>query len=211
MQLVNLTKTWEDSSVLIHCLKFGNKIVSSFIRLVPSLNACFKQQQDTIQPLLKTFQVLLLPSLCPHLTSLAQTSTRVLQHICAHGKVQQEKRMVKSVPYLKKNLERIIFKVKAMLDNHGCLSAFWLGNLKHRNLQGEEVGGGQPLPGSLRLRAPQVCSQAVESSSDEAQEVGVRSCRERASDGVVQEEAEETGGDTESADEEEEGEEGEGE
>ncbi|EKX48176.1 hypothetical protein GUITHDRAFT_106251 [Guillardia theta CCMP2712] len=153
VQLVNLTKTWEDSSVLIHCLKFGNKIVSSFIRLVPSLNACFKQQQDTIQPLLKTFQVLFLPSQRPHLTSLAQTSTRVLQHICAHGKVQQEKRMVKSVPYLKKNLERIIFKVKAMLDNHGCLSAFWLGNLKHRNLQGEEV-----------------CSQAVESSSDEAQE-----------------------------------------
>ena len=39
------------------------------------------------------------------------------------------------VPLLKKALESFVFRVKAMLALHNCQEAFWLGNLKNRDLQ----------------------------------------------------------------------------
>ena len=47
--------------------------------------------------------------------------------------------MTSKVPLLKKFLEAFVLKVKAMLADHGCADAFWLGNLKQRNLKGEEI------------------------------------------------------------------------
>ena len=43
------------------------------------------------------------------------------------------------VPYLKKGLESFVFRVKAMLALNGCSDAFWMGNLKNRDLRGEEI------------------------------------------------------------------------
>ena len=43
------------------------------------------------------------------------------------------------VPYLKKGLESFVFRVKAMLALNGCSDAFWMGNLKNRDLHGEEI------------------------------------------------------------------------
>ena len=39
------------------------------------------------------------------------------------------------VPLLKKCLEAFVYRVKAMLTMNKCLEAFWLGNLKNRDLQ----------------------------------------------------------------------------
>ena len=45
-QLIKFSKGWDrDSGVLHSCMKFGNKIISSFIKIVPSLHRCFKTQQ----------------------------------------------------------------------------------------------------------------------------------------------------------------------
>ena len=41
------------------------------------------------------------------------------------------------VPMLKKSLEAFVLKVKAMLAANGCKEAFWIGNLKNRNLKVE--------------------------------------------------------------------------
>ena len=38
-------------------------------------------------------------------------------------------------PLLKKCLEAFVYRVKAMLTMNKCLEAFWLGNLKNRDLQ----------------------------------------------------------------------------
>lgn len=39
------------------------------------------------------------------------------------------------VPLMKKCLEAFVYRVKAMLTMNKCLEAFWLGNLKNRDLQ----------------------------------------------------------------------------
>lgn len=36
---------------------------------------------------------------------------------------------------LKRSLEVFVFRVKAMLTVNKCLEAFWIGNLKNRDLQ----------------------------------------------------------------------------
>ena len=53
--------------------------------------------------------------------------------------IHQDTRLTKHVPLLKKTLELLVCRVKAMLILNNCREAFWLGNLKNRDLQGEEI------------------------------------------------------------------------
>lgn len=48
---------------------------------------------------------------------------------------QKNGALVNHVPLLKKTLEMFVYRVKAMLTMNQCLEAFWLGNLKNRDLQ----------------------------------------------------------------------------
>ncbi len=43
--------------------------------------------------------------------------------------------LTNQVPLVKKVLETFVYRVKAMLTVNQCLEAFWLGNLKNRDLQ----------------------------------------------------------------------------
>ena len=43
--------------------------------------------------------------------------------------------LTNQVPLLKKSLETFVYRVKAMLTVAQCLEAFWLGNLKNRDLR----------------------------------------------------------------------------
>ncbi|XP_070632316.1 Fanconi anemia group D2 protein isoform X3 [Bos indicus] len=54
-------------------------------------------------------------------------------------KIHQDTKLTKHVPLLKKTLELLVCRVKAMLILNNCREAFWLGNLKNRDLQGEEI------------------------------------------------------------------------
>ena len=54
-------------------------------------------------------------------------------------KVAKDSSLTNHVPALKRCLETFVFRVKAMLVLHNCQDAFWLGNLKNRNLQGKRV------------------------------------------------------------------------
>ncbi|GAB1291159.1 Fanconi anemia group D2 protein homolog [Apodemus speciosus] len=53
--------------------------------------------------------------------------------------IHQDTRLTKHVPLLKKSLELLVCRVKAMLVLNNCREAFWLGTLKNRDLQGEEI------------------------------------------------------------------------
>uniref|UniRef100_A0A3B3BWQ5 FA complementation group D2 n=1 Tax=Oryzias melastigma TaxID=30732 RepID=A0A3B3BWQ5_ORYME len=102
-----------------------------------------------VQSLLKTFQL----------------STRQLHHMCGHSKIRQDTSLTNHVPALKKSLELFLYRVKVMLALNNCQEAFWMGNLKNRNLKGEEIlsqrsqesdedeeeeeGQGLPLPQQL--------------------------------------------------------------
>ena len=49
--------------------------------------------------------------------------------------IRQDTKLIKHVPLLKKTLELLVCRVKAMLILNNCREAFWLGNLKNRDLQ----------------------------------------------------------------------------
>ena len=78
-------------------------------------------------------------STCVDLIKNLQQATRFLQTICSHSKINQDVSLANNVPLLKKSLEVLVFRVKAMLAANDCLDAFVLGNLKNRDIHGEEI------------------------------------------------------------------------
>ncbi|CAB1353816.1 unnamed protein product, partial [Coregonus sp. 'balchen'] len=122
--LVNLVKVFDNRPVLNVCLKYGRLFLESFLKLgMPLLDFSFKKHKEDVQSLLKTFQL----------------STRQLHHMCGHSKIRQDTTLTNHVPALKKSLEQFVYRVKAMLTLNHCQEAFWLGNLKNRDLKGEEI------------------------------------------------------------------------
>ncbi|XP_029455471.1 Fanconi anemia group D2 protein isoform X2 [Rhinatrema bivittatum] len=122
--LVNLVKVFDSRPVLSVCLKYGRLFMETFLKLgMPLLDCSFKKHQEDVQSLLKTLQL----------------STRQLHHMCGHSKINQDMGLTTHVPLLKKTLELFVYRVKAMLTLNSCQEAFWLGNLKNRDLQGEEI------------------------------------------------------------------------
>ncbi|XP_063797494.1 Fanconi anemia group D2 protein [Pseudophryne corroboree] len=122
--LLNLIKVFDSRPMLSVCLKYGRQFVETFLKLgMPLLDCCFKKHREDVQNLLKILQ------LC----------TRQLHHVCGHSKTHQDTGLTTHVPLLKKTLELFVYRVKAMLVLNNCQEAFWLGNLKNRDLQGEEI------------------------------------------------------------------------
>nr|XP_025046210.1 Fanconi anemia group D2 protein [Pelodiscus sinensis] len=122
--LVNLVKVFDSRPVLSVCLKHGRLFVEAFLKLaMPLLDHSFKQHREDVQSLLKTLQL----------------STRQLHHMCGHSKIRQDLGLTNHVPLLKKSLEQFVYRVKAMLAFNHCHEAFWVGILKNRDLQGEEI------------------------------------------------------------------------
>ncbi|XP_012781366.2 Fanconi anemia group D2 protein isoform X2 [Ochotona princeps] len=122
--LINLVKVFDSHPVLHACLKYGRLFVEAFLKqCMPLLDFSFKKHREDVLSLLEAFQL----------------DTRMLHHVCGHSKIHQDTRLTKHVPLLKKSLELLVCRVKAMLVLNNCREAFWLGNLKNRDLQGEEI------------------------------------------------------------------------
>ncbi|NWV77983.1 FACD2 protein, partial [Dasyornis broadbenti] len=122
--LINLVKVFDSRPVLSICLKYGRLFVEAFLKLaMPLLDHSFKKHTDDVQSLLKTLQL----------------STRQLHHMCGHSKIHQDIGLTNHVPLLKKSLEQFVYRVKAMLAFNHCQEAFWVGILKNRDIQGEEI------------------------------------------------------------------------
>ncbi|KAG0421613.1 hypothetical protein HPB47_002511 [Ixodes persulcatus] len=123
-KLVSVVKKSSVRNNLSVCLKFGRQFLESFLRNgMPLLDSLFKSQHGDVQGLLKNLQ----------------QSTRYLQHICSHSKVVKDVGLTGQVPAVRKTLELFVFRVKAMLTNNRCQDAFWVGNLKNRDLKGAEI------------------------------------------------------------------------
>lgn len=74
-----------------------------------------------------------------------QQYTRTVQTLCNHIKSVKDKSLLKHVPQLKRVLEVALLRVKQMLQANNCHGAFWVGNLKHKGLDGKEVESHIPL------------------------------------------------------------------
>jgi len=72
------------------------------------------------------------------------SSTRVLQNVCSHSKASQDLRLTSQVPGLKRSMEQLVFRAKAMLAANNCASAFSIGTLKHKNIDGQAVSSQVP-------------------------------------------------------------------
>ena len=68
-----------------------------------------------------------------------QRCTRQIQSLCAHAKIVKDSSMLAYVPKVKKQLEQLIYLIRETLKKEGAEDAFWLGNLKNRYLNGQEV------------------------------------------------------------------------
>lgn len=49
------------------------------------------------------------------------------------------------VPYMRQLLETLIYKIKAMLIANKCSEAFWMGNLKNKDIHGEVIASQQSI------------------------------------------------------------------
>ncbi|XP_015929151.1 Fanconi anemia group D2 protein [Parasteatoda tepidariorum] len=122
--LTNLLKCFGSRTNIGTCLKFSREILQTFLRYgMPLMDKLFVNKKEEVICLMKTLQA----------------STRYLQHVCCHSKVLKDVSLIKQVPFLKKSLEVFVFRVKVMLAVNKCEEAFWLGNLKNRDLKGEEI------------------------------------------------------------------------
>ena len=61
---------------------------------------------------------------CVELIKSLQLATRFLQSVCSHSKISQDVSLANNVPLLKKSLEVLVFRVKAMLAANDCLDDF---------------------------------------------------------------------------------------
>ena len=101
-------------------MQSGRVFVEAFVRqAMPIVDDVFVLHRDDVIGLLKSLQA----------------STRVLQHLCSHSKIAKDVGLTSQVPPLKKCLETFVYRVKASLTLNQCAEAFWLGNLKNRDLQ----------------------------------------------------------------------------
>lgn len=111
----------------------------------------FKNSPPCINTFAKTLMPILEEALLENkievlqMLKIYQQATRNVQLICNHLKNSRDSKVSKRIPMVKKILESSLLRIKQMLENNNCHSAFWMGNLKHRDLDGKEVCSQVPL------------------------------------------------------------------
>ncbi|XP_069683781.1 Fanconi anemia group D2 protein isoform X2 [Periplaneta americana] len=84
----------------------------------------------------------LLKTKCENVTSMLKTlqvTTRYLHALCISTKIEKSAGLTSYVPLVRKTLETLVFKVKGMLVANNSSDAFWMGNLKNKTVQGDEI------------------------------------------------------------------------
>lgn len=122
--LMSIVKLHESKTNLLCYLKKSVKVLKVFLHQgVPILEIMLRSKPDEVVEILKTMQ----------------TSTRFLHHVCCHAKHTKDMALLAHVPQFRLTLETLIYRVKAALVANNCSDAFWMGNLKNKDLHGEEI------------------------------------------------------------------------
>uniref|UniRef100_A0A158QGU2 FANCI_S4 domain-containing protein n=1 Tax=Rodentolepis nana TaxID=102285 RepID=A0A158QGU2_RODNA len=108
---------------LLPCLmRAGRVFLENLLRGAMSfLNALFRTHGSAVLKFLRNVQ---------HVT-------RFLHRTCVHAKARQEGRLTPLIPQTRKCLEAFVYNL--LLSQNHCADAFWLGNLKNRDLDGQEI------------------------------------------------------------------------
>ncbi|XP_026490487.2 Fanconi anemia group D2 protein [Vanessa tameamea] len=121
---LEIAKTLDSRNNLVAFFKKTLPIIKLFISHgIPIMELEFKNKTQEILELLKTLQQI----------------TRFLQSLCCHSRLKKDTALINKVPYVRQLLETLLYKVKAMLTANNCSEAFWMGNLKNKNIHGEII------------------------------------------------------------------------
>ncbi|KAL4577980.1 hypothetical protein LXL04_014095 [Taraxacum kok-saghyz] len=123
VSLINLCKTHDKVNVRTIAFKYGGKFLDSFLKVFEFLETHFEGHKQLIIQLVKDFQ----------------KGTRTIQTLCSEAKGLKQTGITCKIPATKRSLERLLFRVKALLHSSSSGCKFWMGNLKHKNLVGEVV------------------------------------------------------------------------
>jgi Fanconi anemia group D2 protein len=124
VQLVMTTKVVTSKALNKTCIVHSARFIAMINkRATPMMSAFFRPLNGQITALLKSLQ----------------PATRLLQVHCTMVKEQQQLAALAAAAQLKRELEGLIFKVKVMLQANDVREGFWMGNLKHKNLHGQET------------------------------------------------------------------------
>ncbi|KAL6780203.1 hypothetical protein ACKKBF_B14055 [Auxenochlorella protothecoides x Auxenochlorella symbiontica] len=110
--------------IMALALRWGGKFVEAFLKMLPFWRHLLQNgHQPEFHLLVKDIQ----------------KGTRILQILCAESKIQKHLPVTSQVPAMKRTVERFVFRIKLLLAETDQADAFWLGALKHKNLQGQEA------------------------------------------------------------------------
>jgi hypothetical protein len=127
--LVDATKSESmKKQLLVSTLRGGSKFVVAFLAGI-----------DLFQELVFTSD--LRKETLKSLESM-QKSTRQMQHLCAYAKAERDRTLVKEAPALKKQLEKVLYQMKAiseMAKSKSVSMNFTVGKLKPRTVSGKQI------------------------------------------------------------------------
>ena len=122
--LMGIVKVQESKSNLAIFLKKSIRVLKVFLSHgIPILEIMLRSKPDEVVEILKTLQ----------------TTTRFLHHLCCYSKLMKDACLMSNVPQFRQVLEEFVFRVKAALAANNCSEAFWMGILRNRDLQGEDI------------------------------------------------------------------------
>lgn len=122
--LMTVVKVQETRTNLACFLKKSLGVLKLFLTHgVPILEIMIRSNPDKVVEIFKTMQ----------------TSTRFLHNLCCHSKLVKDTSLLAYVPHFRLTLETLVYRVKAALVANNCSDAFWMGNLKNKDLHGEEI------------------------------------------------------------------------
>lgn len=122
--LMAVVKIHENRVNLVCFFKKSNAILKLFLNQgIPILEIMLKAKPDDVVDIFKTIQ----------------STTRFLHHLCCHSKLTKDTTLLANVPQFRLTLETLVYRVKAALVANNCSDAFWMGNLRNRNLHGEDI------------------------------------------------------------------------
>ncbi|CAF4830527.1 unnamed protein product [Pieris macdunnoughi] len=128
--MTDISKNFESRNNLSAFFKKSLPLIKLFLTHgMPIIELQFKSETQEVLEILKTLQ----------------QTTRFLQSLCCHSRLKKDSVLMSKVPYMRQLLETLIYKVKAALTANNCSEAFWMGNLKNKNIHGEVIASQQSV------------------------------------------------------------------
>ena len=148
-------------------------------------------------PLMSAHFTPLSTQVCAVLKAL-QPATRLLQVHCTMVKERLQTAALQPAAVLKRELEALVFQVKLLLKVNHVHEGFWMGNLKHKTISGQEVSSQmmaeEPAPKEGRKRKGSEEGAAVPSGGRKRKKKAAELAADEGAEGEGEEEGEDEGG-----------------